>query len=66
LVLGGQLAATGDGLNPAWMVSPPSDKEPNPPPGYVVSFIRLHERGFNAPREQVHAGVVPPLQGGAS
>jgi hypothetical protein len=22
---------------------------PNPPFGYVVSFIRLHERGFTAP-----------------
>jgi hypothetical protein len=25
------------------------DREPNPPFGYVVSFIRFHERGFAAP-----------------
>jgi hypothetical protein len=25
------------------------DREPNPPYGYVVSFIRFHERGFAAP-----------------
>jgi hypothetical protein len=30
------------------MVPPASDVEPNPPCGYVVSFIRLHERGFTA------------------
>jgi hypothetical protein len=39
---------TNDGRNPAWMVPPPSDREPNPPSGYVVSFVRLHERGFKA------------------
>jgi hypothetical protein len=48
LVNGGLLASAGDGLYPAWMVLPASDKEPNPPYGYVVSFIRLHERGFTA------------------
>jgi hypothetical protein len=26
--------------------SPATDLEPNPPYGYVVSFIRHHERGF--------------------
>jgi hypothetical protein len=25
------------------------DREPNPPYGYIVSFIRHHERGFAAP-----------------
>jgi hypothetical protein len=24
------------------------DRAPNPPEGYVVSFVRFHERGFNA------------------
>jgi hypothetical protein len=30
------------------MVPPASDREPNLLYGYVVSFIRLHERGFTA------------------
>jgi hypothetical protein len=49
LVTGGQLAANADGQPAEWIV--PSDKEraPNPPYGYVVSFIRFHERGFTAP-----------------
>jgi hypothetical protein len=33
---------------PAWMVPPTSGQEPNPPYRFVVSFIRLHERGFTA------------------
>jgi hypothetical protein len=49
LVNGGLLAPTGEGAYPAWMVPPASDREPNPSYGYVVSFIRLHERGFTAP-----------------
>jgi hypothetical protein len=39
LVNCGLLVPAGDGLYPAWMVLPASDKEPNPPYGYVVSFI---------------------------
>jgi hypothetical protein len=27
----------------------PNEREPNPPYGYVVSFIRFHERGFATP-----------------
>jgi hypothetical protein len=30
-------------------VPPAEDRAPNPPDGYVVSFIRFHERGFAAP-----------------
>ena len=34
---------------PAW-ISPHSDEtEPKPLQGYVVSFVRLHERGFGIP-----------------
>jgi hypothetical protein len=49
LVTGGQLAANEDGRSSKWIV--PSEREgaPNPPYGYVVSFIRFHERGFTAP-----------------
>jgi hypothetical protein len=49
LVTAGQLAANEDG-RPAVRIVPQSNKrEPNPPYGYVVSFIRFHERGFTAP-----------------
>jgi hypothetical protein len=36
------------GGTPAWIVPPTTDREPNPPFGYVVSFVRHHERGFTA------------------
>jgi hypothetical protein len=49
LVNGGQLAPNVDGLPAAWIVPPVMDREPNPPYGYVVSFIRHHERGFTTP-----------------
>jgi hypothetical protein len=31
-----------------WMV-PPSGADPTPPPGYVLSFVSFHERGFGLP-----------------
>jgi hypothetical protein len=46
---GGQLAPNVDGQPAAWIVLPATDREPNPPYDYVVSFIRHHERGFAAP-----------------
>jgi hypothetical protein len=49
LVNGGQLAPNVEGASPAWIVPPATDQDPNPPFGYVVSFIRLHECGFTAP-----------------
>jgi hypothetical protein len=49
LVNGGQLAPNVDGQPPAWIVPPAMDREPNPPYGYIVSFIRHHECGFAAP-----------------
>jgi hypothetical protein len=33
------------------------DREPNPPYGYVVSFIRHHERGFAAPASRFMRGL---------
>jgi hypothetical protein len=56
LVNSEQLTLAGDGPHPAWMVPPASDREPNPPLGYVVSFIRLHEHDFNAPRASLCGG----------
>jgi hypothetical protein len=49
LVNGGQLAPNVDGQPAVWIVPLATDRDPNPPYGYVVSFIRHHERGFAAP-----------------
>jgi hypothetical protein len=49
LVAAGQLAANEDGRPAEWIVPPARDHSPNPPSGYVVSFIRFYERGFAAP-----------------
>jgi hypothetical protein len=38
-----------DGQPAVWIVPPATDREPNPPHGYIVSFIRYHERGFATP-----------------
>jgi hypothetical protein len=38
-----------EGQLPAWIVLPATDREPNPPFGYVVNFIQHHECGFTAP-----------------
>jgi hypothetical protein len=57
LVNGGLLAPNVEGVPLAWIVPPASDREPNPPYGYVVSFVRLHERGFNAPASRFMWGM---------
>jgi hypothetical protein len=57
LVNGVLLAPADDGMYPTWMVPPASDREPNPPHCYVVSFIRLHERGFTAPVSRFMRGL---------
>jgi hypothetical protein len=49
LVAGGQLAANVDGQPAEWIVPSERERVSNPPYGYVVSFIRFHERGFTAP-----------------
>jgi hypothetical protein len=57
LVNGGLLAPAGEGAYPAWLVPPASDREPNPPYSYAISFIRLHERGFTAPASRFMQGL---------
>jgi hypothetical protein len=66
LVNASQLAANEDGRPPAWIDPPARDREPNPPTrdrepnppfGYVVSFIRFHERGFAAPASRFLRGL---------
>jgi hypothetical protein len=34
-----------------------ADREPNPPFGYVVSFVRFHKRGFAAPASHFLRGL---------
>jgi hypothetical protein len=49
LVNGSHLAPNVEGSPLARIVPPAADREPNPSYGYIVSFIRHHERGFTAP-----------------
>jgi hypothetical protein len=57
LVNVGLLAPADDRMHPAWMVPPASDREPNPPHGYVVSSIRLHKHSFTAPASRFMLGL---------
>jgi hypothetical protein len=57
LVTASQLVANEDGRPAAWIEPPATDREPNPPHGYVVSFIHFHERGFTAPASSFLRGL---------
>jgi hypothetical protein len=57
LVTAGQLAANEDGRPAAWIDPSATDQGPNPPHGYVVSFIRFHECGFAAPASHFLRGL---------
>jgi hypothetical protein len=57
LVNGGQLAPNVEGQPPVWTVLLATDREPNPPYCYVVSFIRHHERGFTASASRFMRGL---------
>jgi hypothetical protein len=48
LVADGLLRPLSGGPQPEWM-APASEADPTPPPGYVVSLIPFHERGFGVP-----------------
>jgi hypothetical protein len=63
LVTAVQLAANEDGRPAEWIVPPAGDRAPNPPEGYVVSFVRFHERGEGEP---LHASVVLLLRRGVA
>jgi hypothetical protein len=54
---GGQLVPNMDGQPPAWVILPPAEREPNPPFGYVISFVHFHERGFAAPASRFLHGL---------
>jgi hypothetical protein len=56
LMAGSQLAVNMDGQPAEWIELPARDRVPNPPFGYVISFIRFHERSFAAPASRfMHA-----------
>jgi hypothetical protein len=57
LVNGSQLAPNVDEQPAAWIVPPATDREPNPPFGYMVSFIQHHERGFTVPTSRFMRGL---------
>jgi hypothetical protein len=57
LVYGGQLAPNVDGQPTACIVPPATNREPNPLHGYIVTFIRHHERGFAAPASRFMRGL---------
>jgi hypothetical protein len=57
LVNGGQLAPNVEGQPPAWIAPSAADREPNLLFGYVVSFVRHHERGFAAPASRFMRGL---------
>jgi hypothetical protein len=57
LVSGGQLAVNVDGQPTEWIVSSERERVPNPPYGYIVSFMRFHERGFAAPASRFMRGL---------
>jgi hypothetical protein len=48
LVTDGLLRPLSSDPQPEWMV-PPSGAASTPPPGYVLSFVSFHERGFEVP-----------------
>jgi hypothetical protein len=57
LVAGGQLAANVDGQPTEWIVPSERERVPNHLYGYVVSFMRFHERGFTAPASRFLRGL---------
>jgi hypothetical protein len=48
LIADGLLRPLSGDPQPEWMV-PASEADPTLPPGYVVSFVSFHERGFGVP-----------------
>jgi hypothetical protein len=57
LVTARQLAANEDGRPTAWIDPTATDREPNPPYGYVISFVRFHKRGFATPASRFLRGL---------
>ena len=49
LVINGLLPPNSDLSRPVWIALRVEESEPKPPSVYIVSLVRLHERGFGVP-----------------
>jgi hypothetical protein len=58
LVAEGLLRPLSDERQPEWIPPPPSEAAPSPPPGYVVSFVSFHERGFGVPASRFMRAIL--------
>jgi hypothetical protein len=57
LVAEGLLRPLSDERRPEW-IPPASGAAPSPPPGYVVSFVSFHERGFGVPASRFMRAIL--------
>jgi hypothetical protein len=57
LVAEGLLRPLSGDSQPEW-TPPPSGAAPSPPPGYVVSFVSFHERGFGVPASRFMRAIL--------
>jgi hypothetical protein len=57
LVADGLLRPLSGDSQPEWM-APPSGAAPSPPPGYVLSFVSFHERGFRVPASRFMRAIL--------
>ena len=57
LVADGLLRPLSGDSQPEWM-APPSGAAPSPLPGYVVSFVSFHERGFGVPASRFMRAIL--------
>ena len=57
LVAEGLLRPLSGDSQPEWM-APPSGAAPSPPPGYVLSFVSFHERGFGVPASRFMRAIL--------
>jgi hypothetical protein len=57
LVADGLLRSLSGDPQPEW-IAPPSGAAPSPPPGYVLSFVSFHERGFGVPASRFMRAIL--------
>jgi hypothetical protein len=57
LVADGLLRPLSGDPQPKW-IAPPSGAAPSPPPGYVLSFVSFHERGFGVPASRFMRAIL--------
>jgi hypothetical protein len=57
LVAEGLLRPLSDERQPEW-IPPSNGVAPSPPPGYVVSFVSFHERGFGVPASRFMRAIL--------